>query len=101
MKNLVYVKDTVFTGNTQKSYFFIFKKSECKHLKLKKFAGKNSFYWFQGLTGSSWYRGGWFISPLINPSANILNNIQGFTDGNNVYLLKRISEDMPKNIIEY
>ena len=102
MKNKkVYVKESVWNTKTNlfDIYYFVFEQSNAKHVKLKKFANK-SLYWFEGLTGSGWHRGGWYSRPIINPSKNIEYNIQGFCDGNNVYLLREILDRVP-NLKEY
>ena len=70
---------------------FICTKSKAAHRKLKEFAdGEN--YWFIGLTGKGWLRGGFY--PLhygfINAHKNLGNNVQGVVYNNEVYLLREV-----------
>lgn len=73
------------------NYLFVCKMSTAPHKKLKEFAG-SGVYWFKGLTGRSWFRGGYYSLDcgFINPTPNIKNNAQGVVYDNEVYLLKKI-----------
>lgn len=83
--------------------YLICKVSKAKHKKLKDFArGRN--YWFDGLTGSNWYRGGSypFDSGFINPSKTKENNVQGAcTKQGDVLLLQKVTTEKPTKITEY
>lgn len=75
---------------------FIFDLSNAKHKKLKEYGKRyanNGYYWFEGLRGNDWFRGGSYIEPLINTNPRLGNNVQGFTDGRYVYLLKEVLTD--------
>lgn len=82
-----------------KTAYFVCKKSNASHKKLKAFAN-NSTYWFEGLIGQNWHRGGWYHLDygFINASLIKENNVQGVVFDNEVYLLENIRLDKPKRI---
>jgi hypothetical protein len=84
---------SIFCEKTRKyiDCIFLCKKSEAKHKKLKTFAN-NEPYWFEGLHGAEWQRGGFYQwnYGFINPHFNLKNNVQGVVYENEVYLLKKI-----------
>ena len=93
----VYKKYLVFENNQPLYAYFIFEVSKAKHERLKKFAGRSE-YWFSGLTGTGWSIGGFYPNGLINPHLNLLNNVQGYTDGIDVYLLREVRREEPTKI---
>lgn len=83
--------DQVWVDNKTgfKERHFIFDISNAEHKKLRSYCS-SGYYWFEGLSGNDWYRGGHFINPLINPKPKVKDNVQGFTDGTKVYLLREV-----------
>lgn len=93
--------------------YYVFEKSKAKHEKLFQFVihrgtgiyslnnSSSPYYWFEGLKGTDWYRGGFYIEPLFMPTDDIRSCHQGFCDGLNIYLLREIRKEEPKRIPEY
>jgi hypothetical protein len=97
MKN--YITYSVFKGNELIDAYFILRKSKSKHLKLKSCAnGKD--YWFEGLTGRGWFRGGFYNGGFINASLDRVDNVQGVVLNNEVYILLDVVTIKPKFIKE-
>lgn len=91
------------TKNEAVTKFFICEVSKAKHEKLKAFAGRSKApYWFEGLTGANWYRGGWYplANGFINASNKLANNVQGVVIDDDVYLLREIRDVKPNDIQE-
>lgn len=101
----VYVRETILIPETSAhptesvEAYFIFERMKGKYLKLKEYGNGKQYYWFDGLRGVDWERGGHYHKPIINPSLKY-DNIQGFTDGEDVWFLREVTTDKP-NLCEY
>lgn len=112
-KMKVYIKESPRSVLDSPPLYYIFEKSKSAHIKLKRFTinrgtgihtwnnEMSPYYWFEGLTGKDWFRGGFYPSPLMLPYTDVDGCQQGFCDGIDVYLLREIRKEEPKHIEEY